>query len=198
MEKIKGGYQRRGLHRLYTSHFRRWQVYLETLLDCRVYNMQCMLPLYQTPIDSLSVTPREAREGWPLLIVEAEANGVLRSTNERGPSLVGSFGSACRYRRFLSCLGCSGQPSTKYFSSRYTISIYMSLSPSNLGRQSCKVACLWMCVSGHTPTHSHPLSTASQLITDYHREQTHPPPLASRRQVETIWKSKLPPSSPLG
>ncbi len=27
--------------------------------------------------------------------------------NERGPSLAGSFGSQCRYKRFLSCLGCS-------------------------------------------------------------------------------------------
>ncbi len=33
----------------------------------------------------------------------------------RGPSLIGSLGWSCPYRRFLSCLGCSGQPSTKNF-----------------------------------------------------------------------------------
>ncbi len=32
-----------------------------------------------------------------------------------GPSVVGSLGSSCRYKRFLSCLGCSNQNSTKYF-----------------------------------------------------------------------------------
>jgi hypothetical protein len=29
------------------------------------------------------------REGWPLLTVESEVNGDSKSTNERGPSLVG-------------------------------------------------------------------------------------------------------------
>jgi hypothetical protein len=33
-------------------------------------------------------------------------------TNERGPSLVDS---SCRYNRFLSCLGCCSQHSTKYY-----------------------------------------------------------------------------------
>ncbi len=34
------------------------------------------------------------------------------------------LGLSCRYKRLLSCLGCSGQPSTKYFFlSPYTISI---------------------------------------------------------------------------
>ncbi len=31
------------------------------------------------------------REGWPLLTVETEANEDSKSTNERGPSLVGSL-----------------------------------------------------------------------------------------------------------
>ncbi len=35
--------------------------------------------------------PRETREGWPLLTVEAEVNGDSRSTNERGPSFLGCF-----------------------------------------------------------------------------------------------------------
>jgi hypothetical protein len=54
---------------------------------------------------------RETREGWPLLSVENEVNGDSKSTNERGPSLVGSpLGSSCRYKRLLSYLGCSRQP----------------------------------------------------------------------------------------
>ncbi len=63
----------------------------------------------------------------------AEVNGDFKGTNERGSSLVGSLGSSCRYKRLLSCLGCSGQPSTKYFFfSPYNFSIYVSPSPSNL------------------------------------------------------------------
>ncbi len=41
-------------------------------------------------------------------------NGDSKSTNERGPTLVGLLGLSCRYKRFLPCLGCSGQPNTKY------------------------------------------------------------------------------------
>jgi hypothetical protein len=44
------------------------------------------------------------REGWPLLTVETEVNGDAESTNERGPSLVGSLSLSCRYKRFLFCL----------------------------------------------------------------------------------------------
>ena len=38
---------------------------------------------------------RETRDGWPLLTVETDVNGDSKSTNERGPSLVGSLW-ACR------------------------------------------------------------------------------------------------------
>ncbi len=44
-------------------------------------------------------------------MVETEVNRDSKSTNERGPSLVGSLGVWCRYTRFLVCLGCSSQPS---------------------------------------------------------------------------------------
>ncbi len=43
--------------------------------------------------DSLST---ETREGWPLLTFETEMNGDSKSTNERGPSLVGSLSLSCR------------------------------------------------------------------------------------------------------
>ncbi len=49
---------------------------------------------------------RETKEGWPLLTVETEANGDSKSANEKCLSLAGSLGSSCRYKRFLSCLGC--------------------------------------------------------------------------------------------
>jgi hypothetical protein len=53
--------------------------------------------------------PIETREWWPLPTVETEANGDSKSRkNERCPSpLVGSLGSSCRFKRLLSCLGCS-------------------------------------------------------------------------------------------
>jgi hypothetical protein len=35
---------------------------------------------------------RYSREGWPLLTIETEVNGVSKSTNERGHSYVGSLG----------------------------------------------------------------------------------------------------------
>jgi len=56
---------------------------------------------------------------------------------------------SCLYKRFLSRFGCSSRPSSKYFfSSPHTISIHLSLSHKKLGRQSCWVACLVICVSG--------------------------------------------------
>jgi hypothetical protein len=81
---------------------------------------------------------RETREGWPLLTVETDVNGDSKSTNERGSrgsSLVGSLSSSVR----------DFYPASQYkifFSSPYTISIYVPPSPSNLGRQPCRAACL--------------------------------------------------------
>ncbi len=63
-----------------------------------------------------SVIARETREGWPLLTVETEANGDSWSTNDRDPSFwLVRWAHLCRYNRFLSSLGCSSRPSTKYF-----------------------------------------------------------------------------------
>jgi hypothetical protein len=49
-----------------------------------------------------------------MLTVETKVNRDSKSTNERGPSLVGSLGMSCRYKRFLFCLGCSSRLSTEY------------------------------------------------------------------------------------
>ncbi len=77
--------------------------------------------------EAVNVTARETREGWPLLpllAVETDVNGDLKSTNERGPTLV----------EILFGLGCSSRSSRKYFfSSPCTISIFLPLSPSKLG-----------------------------------------------------------------
>ncbi len=63
--------------------------------------------------------------------VETEANRDSRSTvHMKGvpsPSLVGSLGSLCRYRRHLSCLCCSIRPSTQYFF--LTVHYFTSLVP---------------------------------------------------------------------
>ncbi len=63
------------------------------------------------------------REGWPLKLRQMGTYGVQMKV------VLPSLGSSRRYNRFLSCLDCSGQPSTKYFSSTYTISIYVSSPP---------------------------------------------------------------------
>jgi hypothetical protein len=59
---------------------------------------------------------RETREEWPLLTVETEVSaGDSKSTNKRGPSLVGSLDSSCRFNIFLTCLGCSTVSLTAQF-----------------------------------------------------------------------------------
>ncbi len=55
---------------------------------------QCLEPQSLVLLDHL--LNRETREGWPLLTVDNEINGDSRSTNEWGPSLVGSLGLSCR------------------------------------------------------------------------------------------------------
>jgi hypothetical protein len=90
--------------------------------------------------------PERASEGWLLLNVENEASGDSWSTNERGPSLIGSLGSSCWYNRFLSCFGCSSQPSTKCNFPHRTLFHFISpLRPATwpVARQSCWVASLY-------------------------------------------------------
>ncbi len=71
----------------------------------------------------------ETRDGWPLLTVETEANGDLWSKNESCPSLVGSLGSSCRYKRFLFC-----PLQNIFFLTLQTFSFYVSSSLSHLDR----------------------------------------------------------------
>jgi hypothetical protein len=78
---------------------------------------------------------RETRQGRPLFTVETEANGDSRSTYERNPSLVGSLGSLCRYKRFLSCLGFSSRPSTVQNISQSCWVAYLVVWVSDIYRQ---------------------------------------------------------------
>ncbi len=95
---------------------------------------------------------RETREWWPLLTVEAEVNGDSKSTNEMGPSLVGSLGLI-------------------FFSSPYTISFirphhqarlagsragspvsqYVSLAMSNAERKLCPAVQLSVSLNMYIP-----------------------------------------------
>jgi hypothetical protein len=68
---------------------------------------------------------REHVWGWEWVLAERlERGGRCRllkllgdskSKNEMSPSLVCLLGLSCRYKSFLSCLGCSSRHSTKYF-----------------------------------------------------------------------------------
>ncbi len=81
---------------------------------------------------------RELREGCPLLTVETEENGDSKSTNDRGPSLVGSLGLSCPYRRFLCYLGCSKvgpEQNNCFLTGHYSISIQLCPSLSKLHSQ---------------------------------------------------------------
>jgi hypothetical protein len=54
-------------------------------------------------VSNCDVLPERLERGahcaWPLLTVETEVNGDSKSTNERGPSLVGSLALSCQYNR---------------------------------------------------------------------------------------------------
>ncbi len=75
---------------------------------------------------------QKTREEWPLLTVATEVNGDSNSTNERGPSLVGSLGRSAGNRDFYPALAALVSPVQEKFSSPYTISIYVSPSHSHL------------------------------------------------------------------
>jgi hypothetical protein len=93
--------------------------------------------------------------GWPLLTV-GTGNGDSKSTNGRGPSLVGSLGFSCRYKRFLFCLGCSNRPRRKKFF--FTVFYFNSFIPTSqqagqaamLVRLSLSM-CLWYSASTFLP-----------------------------------------------
>ena len=72
---------------------------------------------------------RETREGWPLLTVEAKANQGV-STYERGPSLVGSLGLSCQYKRSVSYLVWSSRPvqNTSFLTVHYYFTSFVPIA----------------------------------------------------------------------
>jgi hypothetical protein len=75
---------------------------------CLIANLYCPYVIFKPPIEyqrEVQVTSYlyyvETKEWWPLLTDESCSNGDLWSTNERGPSLSGSLGLSCRYKRFF-------------------------------------------------------------------------------------------------
>ncbi len=76
----------------------------------------------------LLLVTRETREGWPLMTVETEANGdswkYIWKRSFFG-WFVGFF-VPVQYCRFLSCLGCSSKPSTKYYFTHCTLFLFFS------------------------------------------------------------------------
>ncbi len=70
-----------------------------------------------------------------------------QSTNESGPSLVGSLGCHAGNRDFCPALAALVGPVQNFFLTVHTISIHLSPLPSKLGRHSCWVASLLVCVS---------------------------------------------------
>jgi hypothetical protein len=99
---------------------------------------------------------RETREGWPLLTVETEVNGDSKSTNKRGPSLVGSLDSSCRYNRFLSCLGCPSQPSANYYFPYRTLFKFISPQATQQPGQSGVLGRLSLCIrQQHATVYTH-------------------------------------------
>ncbi len=99
-----------------------------------------------TPVSKVRL--REITERWPLLTVEIEVNGDTGSPYEMGPSLIGSLGLSCRYKRFLSCLGCPSQPISKYVHRTLFQCVYhhcpasWASSRAGVGRLSLSL-CLW-------------------------------------------------------
>ncbi len=92
--------------------------------------------------------PIETREGWPLLTVETEVNWGHKEYKWQGSFFGWFFWLIVRYKRFLFCLGCACRLNTKYFFPHRTLfQFLLSLLPSKLGRQSCWVAWLLVCVS---------------------------------------------------
>ncbi len=98
---------------------------------------------------------RETREGWcALLIVETEANGDSKSSNERGPSMVGSLGSSCLYKRFCPALAALVGPveniffgTLHYFNSFVPIAQHAGQAVVQ-SRLSLNV-CLWCTLTSH-------------------------------------------------
>jgi hypothetical protein len=90
-------------------------MYLGTMIG-KIQRSRGAPSCHSTTFTSVSkVRLKETTERWPLPTIETEVNGDSGSPYEMGPSLVGSLGLSCQYKRFLSCLDCPSKPNSKYF-----------------------------------------------------------------------------------
>jgi hypothetical protein len=103
---------------------------------------------------------RETRVGWPMLTVKTEVNGDSKRTNERGLRLV--RWACCAGTRVCSASAAVVGPVQDIFFPLYTIKILLSPSSSKLGRGSCWVFFLFVCVSG-CPTGRQQLKNQSKI-----------------------------------
>jgi len=119
------------------TYLRQWHRWVESLV---IMTLEIYTLLWLKTGEGLKLR-------WNWGETETEVNG---EGYKRKGSLLGWFIGLFvpRYKIFVFRLAFSSQPSTKYFSSHYTISIPLSPSPSKLGRQPCWVAFLLVCVSG--------------------------------------------------
>jgi hypothetical protein len=93
-------------------------------------------------------TPRETERGGPCRPIATEVNRDSGSTNERDPSLIGSLGLTCRYKRFCSAWAAPVGPVQNIFfpivhNINFSVPIIQQASPTvRQGHQSL-YACLW-------------------------------------------------------
>jgi hypothetical protein len=130
---------------LYFSHFKKQDI-IENINPGEIRNFcRKICPLFSTS-EEFCLTTRETRKGWPLLTVVNEVIGDSMSTNEKGPSLVGSL---CLSYRYCSALAALVGPVQNIFP-YCTQLIPVSSSPSKLGSQLC-LGCLSLsvCLCSH-------------------------------------------------
>ncbi len=74
-------------------------------------NLKMPTPFYVLP-PVTQVAPERLEKGGTCRLLKLRQMGLKEySTYKRGPSLMGSLASLCRYKIFLSCLGCCSRPS---------------------------------------------------------------------------------------
>ncbi len=136
----------RTYRRLFTSIVKGWRVYGNSLF-------------WQLSAQKKPIAPPQGEGAWPLLTVETEANGDSWSTYVKGPSLIGSLGSSCRYNKFLSCFGWYCYCTKYYFPSR---TLFHFISPHHsatwAGSRAGSPFCTLSHIHNSTPKTPSPLS----------------------------------------
>ncbi len=96
----------------------------------------------------------ERLEGWPLLTIKLRWLGTTEY-KWKGSLLGWFFGLVVLAKEIYVLPWLFSRPNTKYFfQNRTLLQVPLSQSPSELGRQSCWIACLLVCVSNFSSTNS--------------------------------------------